>query len=152
MQYYEILNKPISRKIVGRFGFDFHTRRAVLIVTSHESIVRLREYRLPPLGRYGLRSSGLLRSVCWLMFIDKFYAHHSVHRESILKNFQQDDTLVQYFIISCKSLYMFRVKHSVRSSDSSTTTAGHILFVNTRCCKYSLIELLMMDECFNRTR
>jgi hypothetical protein len=34
------------------------------------------------------------------------------------KNFQQDDSLVQYFIISCKSLYMFRVKHSpiIRSS------------------------------------
>jgi hypothetical protein len=28
------------------------------------------------------------------------------------KKFQQDDTLVQYFIISCKSLYMFRVKQS----------------------------------------
>jgi hypothetical protein len=37
----------------------------------------------------------------------KFYAYHSVHRESILKKFQQDDT-VQYFIISCQSLYMFR--------------------------------------------
>jgi hypothetical protein len=38
-----------------------------------------------------------------------FYAHHSVHRESIPKKFQQDDTLVQYFIISCKSLYMFHL-------------------------------------------
>jgi hypothetical protein len=44
--------------------------------------------------------------------LKSFYAHHSVHRESIPKMFQQDDTLVQYFIISCKSLYMFRVKHS----------------------------------------
>jgi hypothetical protein len=37
---------------------------------------------------------------------------------SIPKKFQQDDTLVHYFIISCKSLYMFRVKHSsiIRSS------------------------------------
>jgi hypothetical protein len=50
--------------------------------------------------------------------IESVLAHHSVHRESILKKFQQDDTLVQYFIISCKSLYMFRVKHSpiIRSS------------------------------------
>jgi hypothetical protein len=35
-------------------------------------------------------------------------------------------------------------------SDSSTTTAGHTLFVNTICCKYSSIELLMMGECFTR--
>jgi hypothetical protein len=47
-----------------------------------------------------------------------FYAHHSVHRESNPKKFQQDDTLVQYFINSCKSLYVFRVKQSpiIRSS------------------------------------
>jgi hypothetical protein len=38
---------------------------------------------------------------------DKFYAYHSVHRESIPKKLQWDDTLVQYSIISCKSLYMF---------------------------------------------
>ena len=55
---------------MGRFNLDFHSRRGVLIIISHESMVRLREYRLPPLGRYGLRSSGLLRSVCWQMFTD----------------------------------------------------------------------------------
>jgi hypothetical protein len=83
-------------------------------------------------------------------------------------------TLVHCFI-SCKLLYMFRVKHSpiirssiklylqhlvltnsvgpavvVDESDSSTKTAGPTLSVNTRCCKYSLIELLMMGECFTR--
>jgi hypothetical protein len=49
----------------------------------------------------------------------KFYVHHSVHRESITKKFQLDDTLVQYFINSCKSLYMFRAKQSpiIRSSN-----------------------------------
>jgi hypothetical protein len=64
---------------------------------------------------------------------------------------------VQYFI-SCKQLYMFRVKHSpiIRSSnklfisDSSTTTAGRILSVTTRCCNYNLFKLLMMGECFTR--
>jgi hypothetical protein len=35
-------------------------------------------------------------------------------------------------------------------SDSSTMTAGHTLFINTRCCKYSLIELLMMGDCATR--
>jgi hypothetical protein len=35
-------------------------------------------------------------------------------------------------------------------NDSSTTTAGHTPFVNTRCCKYSLIEFLMMGDCFTR--
>jgi hypothetical protein len=30
------------------------------------------------------------------------------------KKFQQDDTLVQYFINSCKSLYMFHLKHVER--------------------------------------
>jgi hypothetical protein len=95
---------------------------------------------------------------------------HNTNRV-IPKKFQQDDTLVQYFIISCKSLYMFRVKHStiIRSSiklylqhlvltnrawpavvvDEFRLT-GHRLFVNTRCCKYSLIELLMMVESFTR--
>jgi hypothetical protein len=37
-----------------------------------------------------------------------------------------------------------------RSSDSSRTTARRILFVTTRCCNYSLFELLMMGECFTR--
>jgi hypothetical protein len=50
-------------------------------------------------------------------------------------------------------LYMFRVDKSelvATSSDSSTTTDGHTLFINTRCCKYSLIELLMMGDCFTQ--
>jgi hypothetical protein len=97
----------------------------------------------------------------------KFYAHHSVHRESIPKKFQRDDTLVQYFIIYCKSLYMFRVKHSPIIRSSIKLYLQHLTnrvwpavvvddddgrpqSVNTRCCKYSLIELLMMGECFTR--
>jgi hypothetical protein len=31
-------------------------------------------------------------------------------------------------------------------SDSPTTTEGHRLFATTRCCNYSLFELLMMGE------
>jgi hypothetical protein len=38
----------------------------------------------------------------------EFYAYHSVHRESILKKVPTRWHFVQYFIISCKSLYMFR--------------------------------------------
>jgi hypothetical protein len=99
----------------------------------------------------------------------KFCAHGSVHRESTLKCSNKMTLFVQYFI-PCKQPYMFRVKQSpiirssnkhlvvtdnmwpsvVVSSDSSTTTAGHLLFVTTRCCKYSLFELLMMGECFTR--
>jgi hypothetical protein len=37
-----------------------------------------------------------------------------MHHESIPKKFQQDDTLVQYFINSCKSPYTFRPKHVER--------------------------------------
>jgi hypothetical protein len=36
------------------------------------------------------------------------------------------------------------------SSDSPTTTEGHRLSVTTRCCNYSLFELLMMGERFTR--
>jgi hypothetical protein len=54
----------------------------------------------------------------------KFYAYRSVHRETILKKFQRDDTLY--------SILLFPV------SRSSTTTAGQTL-LNTRCCEYSLI-------------
>jgi hypothetical protein len=60
----------------------------------------------------------------------KFYAHHSVHRESIPKKFQQDDTLVQYFIISCKSLYMFRVKQSPVIRSSIKLYLQHLVFTN----------------------
>jgi hypothetical protein len=35
-------------------------------------------------------------------------------------------------------------------SDSSMTTAGRIVFVTTRCCNYSLFELLMMGEHFTQ--
>jgi hypothetical protein len=44
---------------------------------------------------FGLLS--LLHPVSDITSIFAFYAHHSVHRESILKKFQQDDTFVQYF-------------------------------------------------------
>jgi hypothetical protein len=85
---------------------------------------------------------------------------------SISKKFQPDDTLVQYFIISCKSLYMFRVKQSPIIRSSIKLYMQHLVLtnwqfrlihhdgrphtVNTRCCKYSLIKLLMMGECFTR--
>jgi hypothetical protein len=39
---------------------------------------------------------------------------------------------------------------AVCESDSPTTTEGHRLFATTRCCNYSLFELLMMGECFIR--
>jgi hypothetical protein len=38
----------------------------------------------------------------------------------------------------------------VDESDSPMTTAGRILFVTTRCCNYSLFELLMLGECFTQ--
>jgi hypothetical protein len=56
-----------------------------------------------------------------------------------LKMFQQDDTFFGQYFIPCKRLY-----------DPPTTTEGHRLFVTTRCCNYSLFELLMMGECFTR--
>jgi hypothetical protein len=99
----------------------------------------------------------------------KFYVHHSVHCESIPKEFQQDDTLVQYFINSCNSLYMFRVKQSPIIRSSIKLYLQHLvlinrvwpavvvdeselgtLFINTRCSKYSLIELLMMGDSFTQ--
>jgi hypothetical protein len=36
------------------------------------------------------------------------------------------------------------------ASGIRTTTAGHTLFINTRCCEYSLIELLMMGVGYAR--
>jgi hypothetical protein len=63
--------------------------------------------------------------------IREFYAHGSVHRESTLKCSNNMTLFVQY-------------------SDSSTTTAGRVLFFTTRCCNYSLFKLLMMGECFTR--
>jgi hypothetical protein len=59
------------------------------------------------------------------------YAHYSVHRESIPKKFQQDDTLVQYFIISCKSLYMFRVKHTPIIRSSIKLYLQHLVLTNS---------------------
>jgi hypothetical protein len=65
-------------------------------------------------GSYNYRLSrvGATNSLCnfMLRLMFRFYVYHSVHRESIPKKFKQDDTLVKYFINSCKSLYMFRVK------------------------------------------
>jgi hypothetical protein len=61
---------------------------------------------------------------------DFFYAHHSAQRESIPKKFQQDDTLVQYFIISCKSLYMFRAKHSPIIRSSIKLYLQHLVLTN----------------------
>jgi hypothetical protein len=48
----------------------------------------------------------------------------------IPKKFQQDDTLVQYFIISCKSLYMFRVKHSLIIRSSIKLYLQHLVLTN----------------------
>jgi hypothetical protein len=50
-----------------------------------------------------------------------------------LKMFQQDGTF-------CTVFY----------SDSPMKMEGHILSVTTRCCNYSLLELLMMGEYFTR--
>jgi hypothetical protein len=60
----------------------------------------------------------------------KFYAHHSAHRESITEKFQQDNTLVQYFIISCKSLYMFQVKHSPIIRSTIKLYLQHLVLTN----------------------
>jgi hypothetical protein len=109
-----------------------------------------------------------IRNIKFKIYGLKCMLNYIYNTDNIPKKFQQDDTLVQYFIISCKSLYMFRVRNSpiIRSSiklylqhlvltnwmsrNSSTTTAGHTLFVNTRCCKYNLIERLMMGEFLTR--
>jgi hypothetical protein len=88
--------------------------------------------------------------------INVFFARHPVHRKSIFKKVPTRWHFVHFFI-SCKLLYMFRVKHSpiIRSSielylQHLVLTAGHKLFVNTRCCKCSSIELLMMGACRRR--
>jgi hypothetical protein len=46
------------------------------------------------------------------------------------KKFQQDDTLVQYFIISCKSLYKFRGKHSPIIRSSIKLYLQHLVLTN----------------------
>jgi hypothetical protein len=56
------------------------------------------------------------------LYVFTFYAYHSVHRESILKNLQRDDTLY--------SILLFPVSRSTcfgrgLVDESSTTTAGH---------------------------
>jgi hypothetical protein len=50
-------------------------------------------------------------TLCWL-YVAETCSRFAQRSRSVPKKFQQDDTLVQYFVISCKSLYMFRVKHS----------------------------------------
>jgi hypothetical protein len=50
--------------------------------------------------------------------------------KTIPKKFQQDDTLVQYFIISCKSLYKFRVKHSPIIRSSIKLYLQHLVLTN----------------------
>jgi hypothetical protein len=84
----------------------------------------------------------------------EFYVHHSVHRESIPKKFQKDDTLVQYFIISCKSLYMFRVKHSPIIRSSIKLYLQHLVLKNrvwpAVVVDESEFKLLVMGECFTR--
>jgi hypothetical protein len=46
------------------------------------------------------------------------------------KKFQQDDTLVQYFISSCKSLYMIRVKQSPIIRSSIKLYLQHLVLIN----------------------
>jgi hypothetical protein len=65
-----------------------------------------------------------------LSILTEFYAHHSMHRESILKKFQQDDTLVQCFI-SCKLLYIFRVKYSPIIRSSIKLYLQHLVLTNS---------------------
>jgi hypothetical protein len=45
--------------------------------------------------------------------------------------FQKDDTFVQYFIISCKSLYMFRVKHSPIIRSPIKLHLQHLVLTNS---------------------
>jgi hypothetical protein len=59
------------------------------------------------------------------MYIVQFYAHLSVHRESVFKNVPA-------------------------RTDSPMTTEGRILFATTRCCNYSFFEFLMMGEYFTQ--
>jgi hypothetical protein len=49
---------------------------------------------------------------------------------SFPKKFQQHDTLVQYFIISCKSRYMFRVKQSPIIRSSIKLYLQHLVLTN----------------------
>jgi hypothetical protein len=66
--------------------------------------------------------------------------------------FQQEDTFLYsiLFPVNGKQSVTFRRSRWVGTADSPTTTEGHRLFVTTRCCNYSLFELLMMGECFTR--
>jgi hypothetical protein len=47
------------------------------------------------------------------------------------KKFQQDDTLVRYFINSCKSLYMFRAKQSPIIRSSIKLYLQHLVLTNS---------------------
>jgi hypothetical protein len=46
------------------------------------------------------------------------------------KKLQKNDTLVQYFIISCKSLYMFLVKHKPIIRSSIKLYLQHLVLTN----------------------
>jgi hypothetical protein len=62
------------------------------------------------------------------MYFDFLYKFCS---KQFQKNFQQDDTLVLYFIISCKSLYMFRVKQSPIFRSSIKLYLQHLVLTNS---------------------
>jgi hypothetical protein len=50
----------------------------------------------------------------------------------------------------CTVFYSLQTALHVSGSDSPTTSDVHRLFAATRCCNYSLFELLMMGESFTR--
>jgi hypothetical protein len=90
----------------------------------------------------------------------------SFSRQAIIKNklfvsvFKNVPTrwqiFVQYFI-PCKRLYMIHDArtdehkiHRCQTGKRSLPVQNPLQFVTTRCCNYSLFELLMIGECFTR--
>jgi hypothetical protein len=67
------------------------------------------------------------------------------------KKIQLDDTLVQYFINSCKSLYVFRAKQSPIIRSSIELYLQHLVFINRVIKKFpatfyvKLIRFLKSD-------
>jgi hypothetical protein len=79
---------------------------------------------------------GARQTCCQLQrqeFTEEFYAHQSVHRESILKMFQQDDTLFCTVFYSLQTaLHVLILYHY----SVSVPQFYPLQFVTTRCCRF----------------
>jgi hypothetical protein len=109
------------------------------------------------LAWYTFRNVYLLQQMSDLKIM--FYAYHSVHRESILKKFQQDDTLYSTLLFLV-SRFTYFGRNARPSSGARLNCIHSICGWQTVCVQpsswmsqefwYSLIELLMMGVCYAR--